>query len=396
MRTIDLDNNATTRPSPEVVAAVVRGLTELWHNPSSVHRPGQEARHALELARAQLGALVGVTPRRLTLTASGTESIALALRGVLGAGTRRTIITTGVEHAAVRDVCEQITREGVTVRLLPLTPGGVADADALPGLIDDDTALVSVQWANNETGAIQPVHAVGAHCRARGVPFHCDATQWVGKMPCDLGAPDAPPIDLLSFSAHKFHGPKGAGALWTGRGVRLRPALPGSQELGRRAGTENLPGVLGAGVAAAQALQWLANPGERDRLAALRDRFERLVLDACPGSHANAPPTPAGSAQSHQVRLWNTASIAYPRLEAEALLMGFSERGLCASAGAACSSGSLDPSPVLLAMGVAPESAHGSVRFSLSRDTTPGEVDEAARIVGAVHHRLAGTAPQRG
>lgn len=384
MRTIDLDNNATTRPTPEVCAAVARGMTELWHNPSSVHRPGQEARHALELARARLAALVGAQPRRLTLTGSGTESIHLAVRGVLGAATRRTIVTTPVEHAAVRDLCEQLASEGVTVRHLPLTPCGSADASALPGLLDD-AALVSVQWVNNETGVVQPVHAIGNACRAAGVPFHCDATQWVGKMPCDLSAPDAPPIDLMTFSPHKFHGPKGVGCLFVGPGVRLRPVMPGSQELGRRGGTENLPGVLGAAVAADQAAAWLADPEARARQGALRDRFERAVLDACPGAH----PNPAGSCE----RVWNTANVAFPRLEAEALLMGFSERGLCASAGAACSSGSLDPSPVLLAMGVAPESAHGSVRFSLSRDTTEADADEAAEIVAAVVRRARGVLP---
>lgn len=379
--TIYLDNNATTRPTPGVVDAVRRGLEIHWHNPSSVHRPGQDARHAMELARAAIAALAGVAPRRLTLTASGTESINMAVRGVLGASGKRTLITTGVEHAAVRDLAEQLANDGVTTRLIPLLPGGVADADALDALIDDDTALVSVQWANNETGAIQPVERIGAVCRAKGVPFHCDATQWIGKMPCDLSADGAPPIDLLTFSAHKFHGPKGCGALWTGPLVRLRPQTPGSQELGRRGGTENLPAILGAAAAAQAAGAWLADAHQRARLASLRDRFERAVIDACPGATVNAPP-------DRSARLWNTTNIGFPRLEAEALLMGFSERGLCASAGAACSSGSLDPSPVLLAMGVPPEIAHGSVRFSLSRDTTEDEIDRAVDIVATVVARM--------
>jgi cysteine desulfurase len=385
MRTIDLDNNATTKPTPAACAAVQRGMTELWHNPSSVHRPGQSARHALELARARIAALIGASPRRLTLTASGTESIHLAIRGVLGATTKRTVVTTAVEHAAVRDLCEQLATEGVTVVHAPLDAAGVADADKLASIIDDDTAIVSVQWANNETGAIHPVCAIGEACRGRGVPFHCDATQWVGKMPCDLSAPDAPAIGLLTFSAHKFHGPRGVGGLYTAAGVRLRPVMPGSQELGRRGGTEDLPAVLGAGAAAEEALAWLADPDARARQGALRDRFEATVLERCPGAAAN-PPAPCE-------RLWNTANIAFPRLEAEALLMGFSERGLCASAGAACSSGSLDPSPVLLAMGIPPEAAHGSVRFSLSRDTTKEDVDEAAEIVEAVVRRLSGVLP---
>ena len=385
MRTIDLDNNATTKPTPAACAAVQRGMTELWHNPSSVHRPGQNARHALELARARIAALIGASPRRLTLTASGTESIHLAIRGVLGATTKRTVVTTAVEHAAVRDLCEQLATEGVRVVHAPLDAAGVADADKLASVIDDDTAIVSVQWANNETGAIHPIRAIGEACRARGVPFHCDATQWVGKMPCDLSAPDAPAIGLLTFSAHKFHGPRGVGGLYTAAGVRLRPVMPGSQELGRRGGTEDLPAVLGAGAAAEEALAWLADPDARARQGALRDRFEVAVLERCPGAAVN-PPAPCE-------RLWNTANIAFPRLEAEALLMGFSERGLCASAGAACSSGSLDPSPVLLAMGIPPEAAHGSVRFSLSRDTTKEDVDEAAEIVEAVVRRLSGVLP---
>lgn len=384
---IYLDNNATTRPAPGVTDAVARGLDELWHNPSSVHRPGQEARHALELARAQMASLLGVSPRRLTLTASGSESITLAIRGTLGTTDKRTVITTAAEHAAVRDLCEQLAPTGISVKLLPLLPGGVVDHAALDGLIDDDTALVSVQWVNNETGAIQPVHDIGAACRARGVPYHCDATQWVGKMPTDLSGPDAPHIDLLTFSAHKFHGPKGVGGLWTGAGVRLRPVSPGSQELGRRGGTENLPAVLGAGVAAGAALAWLQDPSDRDRLAAMRDAFERTVIERCPGATPNTPADPAA-------RIWNTTNIAFPRLEAEALLMGFSERGLCASAGAACSSGSLDPSPVLLAMGVPPELAHGSVRFSLSRDTTQTELDDAADIIETVVARLSAVLPR--
>ncbi len=382
---INLDNNATTRPTPEAVAAVHRGMAELWHNPSSVHRPGQEARHALELARAQLAALLGVQPRRLVLTASGTESIHLAVRGTLAAARKRTLITTAVEHAALHDLAEQLAGEGVTVRHIPLTPCGVADPAALEPLLDDDTALVSVQWANNETGALHPIADLARACRARAVPFHTDATQWVGKMPLDLSAPDAPPIDLLTASAHKFHGPKGAGLLYVAPHARLRPVMPGSQELGRRAGTENLPAILGAGVAAEQARAWLADPAQRDRLALLRDRFESAVLARCPGAHTN----PSGNCP----RLWNTANIAFPRLEAEALLMAFSERALAASAGAACSSGSLDPSPVLLAMGVPPESAHGSVRFSLSRDTTADELDEAVGIIGAVFDRLSAVLP---
>jgi cysteine desulfurase len=384
MRIIYLDNNATTPPTPAAIDAVRDAMQQHWHNPSSVHRPGQDARNTLELARSSLASLIGAPPRRLTLTASGTESINLAIRGVLGASApfnKRTVVTTAAEHAAIRDLCEQLAPEGVTIKLIPLLQGGIIDADQLPALIDDTTAIVSVQWANNETGAIQPVEQIGAICQDAGVPFHCDATQWVGKVPCDLSAPDAPAIGLLTFSAHKFHGPRGVGALWTAPGVRLRPTMPGSQELGRRGGTEDLPAVAGAAAAAGEALAWLTNHDERARLGAMRDRFEQTILARVPNTSINAPADPAR-------RLWNTTNIAFPRLEAEALLMGFSERGLCASAGAACSSGSLDPSPVLLAMGIPPERAHGSVRFSLSRETTQQDLDEAADIVQGVAERM--------
>jgi len=384
MHTIYLDNNATTQPTQRTIDAVRDAMRTHWHNPSSVHRPGQDARNALELARASIASLIGAPARRLTLTASGTESINLAIRGVLGASAplgKRTVITTAVEHTAVRDLCEQLTPEGVTVKHLPVLQGGVIDIDALPALLDNTTAIVSVQWANNETGAIQPVAQIGEICQRAGVPFHCDATQWVGKMPCDLSAPHAPAIGLLTFSAHKFHGPRGVGGLWTGNGVRLRPAMPGSQELGRRAGTEDLPAIAGAAAAALEAIAWLADHAHRTRLGAMRDRFEQSILERVPGASVNAPGDPSQ-------RLWNTTNIAFPRLEAEALLMGFSERGLCASAGAACSSGSLDPSPVLLAMGIPPERAHGSVRFSLSRDTSEQDLEDALEIVRTVAERM--------
>ena len=366
-----LDNNATTQPLPEVVDAVRTALTEHWHNPSSVHRPGQAARHAVELARAQLAKLISAKPRELILTNSGTESIDHAIRGSLAATGKKVVVTTDVEHAAVRDLCEALGRESIKVRTLPLIDGVVDPAPLGDLLASGDVAVVSVQWANNETGAIMPVKAIHETCRAHRVAFHCDGTQWIGKLPV---SDDGPPCDLLTFSAHKFHGPKGVGGLWVRRGIGLRPMLHGSQELGRHGGTENVPGIVGAGVAAAAAVEWLAGAHERDRLAALRDRFEAGALAACPDAVVNGPREP---------RLWNTTNIGFPRLEAEALLLAFSEQGLAASAGAACSSGSLDPSPVLLAMGVAPATAHGSVRFSLSRFTTDAEIDEAIGVVEA-------------
>lgn len=392
--TIYLDNNATTRPAPEVVAAMREMLEESWANPSSVHRAGQAARQRVELARQSVSRLLGCTPREIIFTSGATESIDLAIRGVLGAGPpdRKTIITTAIEHEAVRELCNSLVigslPSGIRVRSAPVRGdrSGVVDVGALEPLIDDSVALVSVQWANNETGAIQPIEQVGALCRARSgtngeILFHTDATQWVGRMPTDVARL---PIDLLSCSAHKFHGPKGAGALYARRGVRLRPTLRGTQELDRRGGTENTPGIVGMGVAADLARAWLEDASGREHIAELRDRFEAAVLAGVPDVRINGPTARAE-------RLWNTTNIAFPRLEAEALLLLLSERGVCASAGAACSSGSLNPSPVLLAMGIPPEEAHGSLRFSLSLETTRAEMDEAARIVIESVARLRGS-----
>jgi cysteine desulfurase len=266
------------------------------------------------------------------------------------------------------------------VAWVPPAAGGVIDLGALDAALDahaGDVALVSVMWANNETGAVQPVHAVGERCRARGVRFHCDATQWVGRMPAGLAGGA---IDLVTVSAHKFHGPKGIGALWVRGGVRVAPQVVGGpQERDRRGGTENVPGIVGMGVAAEAAMAWLADEDGRARGRALRDRLEAGVLARVPDAVVNG----AGVE-----RLWNTTNIGFPGLEAEALLLLLSERGVAASAGAACSSGSLDPSPVLLAMGVPERVAHGSVRFSVSRLTTVDEVEHAVEVVAASVERL--------
>lgn len=342
-----------------------------WHNPSSIHRPGQAARQKVELARQALADLIGVKARELTFTSGGTESIDLAIRGVLGAqpssSPRRALVTTRIEHAAVRDIAAELEKQGRPVRWAPVTREGIVDLAGLEAMLTPDAALLSIQWANNETGVVQPVEAIGELCTRRGVPFHCDAVQMVGKEPITNL-----PCDLLSFSPHKFHGPKGVGVLWARPGVKLRPTILGTQELGRRGGTENVPGIVGAGVAAEEAAAWLADPSARASVARLRDRFEQLILAALPEGVINGRGAP---------RLWNTTNIGFPRLEAEALLLLLSERGVCASAGAACSSGSLDPSPVLLAMGVPEPVAHGSLRFSLSKHTTDGDIEQGAATV---------------
>lgn len=379
---IYLDSNASSIPLPEVVDAVTRSLREHWQNPNSAHRAGQAARQEVELARRSLARLLGCNPSEVVFTSGATESINAAFRGVMLASPKKSVIvTTAVEHEAIRDLCKAMEEETggrITTRLVPLLDGGVVDAAALEAMLDDAVGLVSVQWANNETGTIHPVERIGAACRVRKIPFHTDATQWVGKMPCDLSQV---PIDLLALSGHKFHAIKGAGALYIRRGIRVRPVQRGAQELERRGGTENVPGIVAMGVAADAAVEWLKDAGERERLARLRDRFESAVLAAVPDASVNGPSDPS-------LRLHNTSNIAFPRLEAEALHLLLSERGVCASAGSACASGSLDASPVLRAMGIPTEKAHGSLRFSLSRFTTEAEVEDAARIVGECVARL--------
>jgi cysteine desulfurase len=375
-----------------VIAAVNDALSRDWPNPSSVHRAGQAARQRVELARQAVADLIGVKAREVTFTSSGTESIDLAIRGTLNAvaasSPRKALVTTKTEHAAVRDIAEELEKAGRPVRWISVSREGVVDLGALAGVLGE-AALVSVQWANNETGVVQPVEEIGRLCRERGVVFHCDAVQMIGKEPVG-----PLPCDLLSFSPHKFHGPKGVGVLWARPGVRLRPTVLGTQELGRRGGTENVPGILGAGVAAEEAAAWLGDEGARGGLAQLRDRFESLILKELPDAVVNGRADTAGTAVPPNAvppippRLWNTTNIGFPRLEAEALLLLLSERGVCASAGAACSSGSLDPSPVLLAMGIPEPVAHGSLRFSLSKHTTREDVEQAAAIVVECVSRL--------
>ncbi len=382
---IYLDGNATTRPAPAVLDAVVAAMRDGWGNPSSVHRAGGEAKRIVELARESVAQLVGCQPREITFTSGGTESVNLAICGSLqhlmaADARRRVIVTTRFEHSAVRETAEQLERSGAEVVWLegdPLRPG-TPDLNSLAVLLrtrHPEIAVVSFMWANNETGAITDIARAGSLCREYGVRFHTDATQWVGKMPTDFASLQ---LDLASFAAHKFHGPKGAGALYTRRGIRITPQLIGGpQERERRGGTENVPAIAGFGVAAELARQWLES-GASLTAALLRDNFEQRVTSST-GSVAHAASTP---------RLWNTTNIGFARLEAEAILLVLSERGVFASAGAACSSGSLDPSPVLLAMNIAPVVAHGSIRFSLSRDSTADECMRGAEIVTAAIRKL--------
>ncbi len=401
MDLVYLDNNATTQPADPVVEAIRHAQEEFWANPSSVHRFGQSARQKIELARASVATLLGTHPRQIVFTSGGTESNNLAIHGILNnatpgtPGSPGTLITSRIEHSAIREPAEAFGKIGNTV-WLPVGTGGLIDPQAITDTIlaNADAAgpvLVSIQWANNETGTIQPIRAIvdaveiarkqiaeSQHGRSR-IYLHVDACQAVGKLPVNLGELA---IDLLTLSAHKFHGPKGVGALYIRRNLRLHRHIHGGpQELSRRGGTENSASIIGLGVAADLAKSFLEDHDQLTHLTALRDKFEASILAAVPGSVVNSP-------DDRGDRLWNTINIAFPGLEAEAILMGLSEKGVCASAGAACSSGSLDPSPVLLAMGVPEPQAHGSIRLSLGRATTQAQLDHALKIIPDVVRRL--------
>ena len=374
MDVVYLDNNATTRPAPEVVDAMLPLLTEYYANPSSVHRFGQRARQFVDEARSQIAALIGCADAELLFTGGGTEAVNTAVRGLLaGRAPRKRMVTTTVEHSATRELCAQLAKEGAAdVVEIPVDRQGALDLDRLAKELTADVALVSIMWANNETGVLFPVDQIAPLCKSKRIPFHCDATQAIGKIPVNVAGVG---VDAMTLAAHKFHGPKGVGALFTRRGLRVRPLMIGGpQERGRRGGTENVPGIVGMGKASQLAVRHLA---EMPRVAALRDRLEREILALIPDTHVNG---------RTDARLPNTTNIGFARLEAEAILLLLSEQGICASAGAACASGSLEPSHVLRAMGIDDKIAHGAIRFSLSRYTTD---DEVGRTLETLPHLIA-------
>ena len=375
MDQIYLDNNATTKPAPEVVEAMLLYYTQWYGNPSSVHRFGQRSRQALDEARGQVAALIHCAESELLFTGGGTEAVNTAIRGILAArAPRRRIVTSTVEHSATRELCAQLAKEGAEIVEIPVDRAGALDLDRLGASLDDNTALVTLLWANNETGVLFPVEQIAAMCKSRRIPFHCDGTQAVGKIPVNAAALG---IDAMSFAAHKFHGPKGVGLLFARRGLRLRPlVIGGPQEHSRRGGTENVPGIVGAGKAAELAAAALP---QMDRVAQLRDRLEREILSRIQDTAVNG--------RTDQ-RLPNTTNIGFARLEAEAILLLLSEQGICASAGAACSSGSLEPSHVLRAMHIDDRFAHGAIRFSLSRYTTFEEIERTMKVLPGIIARL--------
>lgn len=374
---IYLDNNATTPVDPRVLEAMLPFLGPEFGNPSSPHAAGRAARAALARAREQVAALLGAPAESVVFTGGGTESVATAIRGALAAQPeKRRIVTSSIEHSATKNLCEQLAREGCGVTWLRVDAGGRPDLAEYAAALRDDTALVSVVWANNETGVIFPVEEMARLAHDRRIVFHVDAVQAAGKLPVDLARV---PAHMLSLAAHKFHGPKGVGALFVRPGLGLPPLLlGGGQESGRRAGTENVPGIVGLGVAAE--LANAALPAEMPRVAALRDAFET-------GVRARFPDVRFHGDRSH--RLPNTTNFALPGYDAQGLLAGLDRLGVACSIGSACTSGEPGASHVLRAMGVDDGEAKSSLRFSFSRMNVASEVegaltalDESARRLG--------------
>jgi cysteine desulfurase len=357
------DNNATTPVAPEVLQAMLPFLTEFWGNPSSGYEFGRHAARCVERAREQVAALLNADPREIVFTSCGTESNNSAIHSaLLMDDQKRHIITTAVEHSANLKYAEHLARQGCQVTLLPVGSDGSLDLRLLEDSIRPDTAIVSVMWANNETGVLFPVEEIARICRSRGVLFHTDAVQAAGKIRIDVRAAG---MDMLSLSAHKLYAPKGIGLLYVRRPGKFHPyIIGGQQERGRRAGTENVAQMAAFGRAAELAQAGLEEFGARVR--ALRDRIENAILTAIPNTWRNGAPEP---------RLPNTSNIAFGGVEAEGILLQLDQLGICASSGSACTSGLLEPSHVLKAMGLGPARARGSVRFSLGKFSTEAEAD---------------------
>ena len=381
METIYFDNNATTKVADEVLRGIRPLFCELYGNPSSMHTFGGQIGRKIKKAREQVAALLGCDPAEVIFTSGGTESDNAAIKGAIAATpNKRKVITTRVEHPAVLAVCRDLENLGYSVVELGVDKQGRLDLAELETQFDDSTALVSVMYANNETGTIFPVEEIARLVTDKGVVFHTDAVQAVGKIPLNLSKSR---IDLLSLSGHKLHAPKGVGVLYVRKGTRLSPfMLGGHQESGRRAGTENVPGIVGLGKACELAAENIEL--ENTRVKKLRDKLEKAILESCPDCRINGDP---------KNRLPNTTNISFEYIEGEAILLMLDRFGICASSGSACTSGSLEPSHVLRAMGVPFTAAHGSIRFSLSRYNTEEEVDFTVEKIPPIIARLRELSP---
>ncbi len=363
MKPIYVDNNATTQVAPEVVDEMLPYLTQFYGNPSSMHTFGGNVAMKIKEARVRLADLIGARPEEIVYTSCGTESDSTAIWAALRSNPdKRHIITSKVEHPAVKNLAEYLSTHGYRVTFVPVNRQGNLDLDYLFEHLSDDTAVVSLMWANNETGVTFPVAEIAAKVHHRGILFHTDAVQAMGKIPIDLAENK---VDMLSLSGHKLHAPKGVGALYVRRGTKFAPfLLGGHQEHGRRGGTENVAAIIGLGKAAELAAGQMTD-GNR-KIRQLRGKLEKGILDRIPNAMINGDP---------DNRLPNTTSIAFEYVEGEAILLMMDEFNICASSGSACTSGSLEPSHVLRAMGIPFTAAHGSIRFSLSVFNTEAEID---------------------
>jgi cysteine desulfurase len=381
MKTVYFDNNATTKVAEEVLEEIKPLFCDLYGNPSSMHTFGGQIGRSIRQAREQVANLLGCDPSEIVFTGCGTESDNAAINGALTAApNKRTVITTRVEHPAVLAVCRDLENHGYTVIELSVDKLGRLDLAELEEKLDDDTALVTVMYANNETGVVFPIEDIAELVKSKGSVFHTDAVQAVGKIPLNLSKSN---IDLLSLSGHKLHAPKGVGVLYVRKGTRLSPfMLGGHQEAGRRAGTENVPGIVGLGKACELAAKNLET--ENSKVKSLRDKLERAIMDKCPDCRLNGDP---------DNRLPNTSNISFEYIEGEAILLMLDKYGICASSGSACTSGSLEPSHVLRAMGVPFTAAHGSIRFSLSRYNTEEEVDYTIEKLPPIINQLRELSP---
>jgi cysteine desulfurase len=381
MKTIYFDNNATTKVADEVLEEIKPYFCDLYGNPSSMHTFGGQVGIKIREAREKTAALLGCDPSEIIFTGCGTESDNTAIKGTLAAHpNKRKVITTRVEHPAVLSVCRDLENQGYTVVELLVDKKGRLDLSELKSHLDDNTAIVTIMFANNETGVVFPVEKIAEIVKSKGVVFHTDAVQAVGKIPINLSKSN---IDLLSLSGHKLHAPKGVGILYVRKGTRLAPfMLGGHQEGGRRAGTENVPGIIGLGKACELAMHNFDQ--ENKKVKSLRDKLEKGILAKCPDCMVN------GDTES---RLPNTSNISFEFIEGESILLMLDRFGICASSGSACTSGSLEPSHVLRAMGVPFTAAHGSIRFSLSRYNTEEEVDFTIEKIPPIIARLRELSP---
>lgn len=382
MEVIYLDNNATTRVAPEVVDAMMPYLSEYYGNPSSMHSFGGDIGEKIKEARANVANLIGASPDEIVFTSCGTESDGTAIRAAIESNPdKRHIVTSRVEHPAIKNLYETLAKKDYQVTFVPVDNEGRLDLDYFYDCLNDDTAIVSLMWANNETGVIFPVEEISREVKDRGIIFHTDAVQAAGKIPIDVNSTG---VDMLSLSGHKFHAPKGIGILYIRKGTKFAPyMIGGHQEKGRRGGTENVASIIALGKAAELAKQNL-DENNYARVGKLRDKLETTLLERVTNSMVN------GDTKN---RLPNTTSIAFEYVEGEAILLMMNEHGICASSGSACTSGSLEPSHVLRALGVPFTAAHGSIRFSLSRYTTEREIDLVIEKTPPIIDRLRELSP---